>query len=80
MFSALSHIQVTSDTAPSISVRVAVSGVPTRGCNVDSVSVPGSSMLVTITATAIMSVWLSLSVATTVMLYTLSVPASCGSS
>ena len=76
----LAHCHLTSDTAPSMSVRVAVSAVPIRGCNSDSVTVPSSSTFVTVTVTSISSVWSSLSVATTVMLYTLSLPASFGAS
>ena len=48
----LYHCQVRLDMVPSGSVKVAVIPSPTWGCNVDRVTVPGSSTLVTAMVTA----------------------------
>ena len=76
----LAHCHVVPDMRPSGSVSVAVSLIPSCGCNVDRVTTPSSFTLVTRTVTAREAVFPALSVATTVTSYLLFPPASVGAS
>ena len=65
---------------PSGSLRLAVTGTPTRICVLDRVTTPSSFSFMTVTFTAISPRLPSLSAARTVTSYTLSVLASVGAS
>ena len=66
LFGELRHDQVTLPLTSSGSSSVAVSGVPSMGCSDDSVTVPGSSTLLTVMVTSIVSYRPAGSVAVTV--------------
>ena len=66
-FGELSHDQVTLPLTSSGSSRVAVSRISSTGCSDDSVTVPASSMLLTVMVTVMVSVPPAVSVAVTRM-------------